>query len=81
MRGTAAILQTAYGLSPLAAGYVVGVEALESQVSIEGLKRLEESLLLFRPGLRLGGVPLLLTYRGGQRPIEKVAHVGQNLQG
>jgi len=46
---------------------------------IEGAQRGEEPLLLVRPGEGLGGIPVLLANRGAQRPVEEIAHVGQNL--
>jgi len=51
------------------------------QKGVQGLERLEEAALFLGPGARLGGLPALLPNGRAQRPVEEVAHVGQNLHG
>ena len=52
-----------------------------SQVLVEGAERGEEPLLLFGPGERLGIVPGGFALRHGERPVEEIAHVGEDLDG
>lgn len=50
-----------------------------SQILIEGGERGEKLLLLFGPGERLGVVPRGFALRHGKRPVEEIAHVGEDL--
>ena len=49
------------------------------KIAIEGLERGEKALHFFGPGKRLRGVPAWLPLSHSERPVEEVAHVGQDL--
>ncbi len=51
------------------------------QVIVEFLQSGEEALDFSVPGKRRGVVPGLLALRDGERPIEKVAQMGEDLRG
>jgi hypothetical protein len=53
--------------------------AAGGQKGVECAQRLEEALLFVLPNAGALGLPVFLAHGGGERPIEKVAHVGENL--
>jgi len=52
-----------------------------SQEGVKSLERLKEAMLLVGPSERLRGAPALFPNGRTQRPVNQVAHVGQNLHG
>ena len=49
------------------------------EIGVKCLERVKETPLFLFLGLRFGGVPTAGAIGHAQRPVEKVAHVGQNL--